>query len=127
MKILFIRNAGRISGSETYNINLFGELVKNASLDLFFLTNLPKFATRVSKLGLMVRVIRWGEEGIGTKKQLFRTLFTLHIIIPRYLSAIRSMEKEKRFDLICLQSMTEKLFLTPVLKNLGYPIIWTEL
>lgn len=116
-----------MSGSETYNINLFSELNENTSLDLFFLTNLPEFAARVSKIGLVTRVIPWGTEGIGTKKQLIRTFFTLPIIIPRYLYAIRSMEKKKRFDLICLQSMTEKLFLTPILKNLGYPIIWTEL
>lgn len=127
MKILFIRNTGRISGSETYNINLFSKLRKNANLDFVFLTNLSNFATRISKMGVLTKRINWGAEGVGTKKRLAVAVFTLPIVIPRYLYAIFSLEKGKRFDLICLQSMTEKLFLTTVLKVMGYSIIWTEL
>jgi glycosyltransferase involved in cell wall biosynthesis len=127
MKILFIRNTDRFSGSETYDINLFSEFIKYPSLDIYFLTNLRSFAKRVSRLGVTVKTIPWGAEGIGTKKQLLVALLRLPVILPRYISIISTLEKKGRFDCICLQSMTEKIFLTPVLKLLGYKIIWTEL
>lgn len=127
MKILFIRNADRFSGSETYDINLFSELIKYPSLNIQFLTNLISLAKRVSQIGVTTKVISWGAEGIGTKKQLLLALIRLPIILPRYISVIHKLEKNGRFDCICLQSMTEKIFLTPLLTMLGYKIIWTEL
>ncbi len=127
MKILFIRNADRFSGSETYDINLFSEFIKYSSLNIYFLTNLRSFAKRATGLGVKTKVIVWGAEGIGTKKQLLIALIKLPIILDRYISIIHKLEKNGRFDCICLQSMTEKIFLTPLLKILGYKIIWTEL
>lgn len=127
MKILFIRNAGRFSGSETYNVNLFQELQRDISLQIYFLTNLQVFAQRVSRLNITTRVISWGEEGVGTKRHLVRTLFKLPVMISRYISVIRQFEQDERFKLICLQSMSEKVFLTPVLKIKGYKVVWTEL
>ncbi len=126
MKILFIRNADRFSGSEKYDINLFSEFIKYPSLNVYFLTNLKFFARRASQLGVTTKVISWGSEGIGTKKQLLLALTKLPIILPRYISIIHKFEKNGRFDLICLQSMTEKIFLTPILKIQGYKILWTE-
>ncbi len=127
MKILFIRNTGRFSGSETYDINLFKEFWRNKAITISFLTNLPALAKRVAKIGFNAQIISWGEEGVGTKRQLVRAFFRLLVTIPRYLSTIRTLEKGKRFEYMCLQSMTEKLFLTPILKIKGYKIIWTEL
>lgn len=127
MKILFIRNAGRFSGSETYDINLFSELAKHKKYKIYFLTNLRGFARRASRLGVAAKIIFWGEEGIGTKKQLLSTLVKLPFVLPRYIYLIHKLEKKGRFDIICLQSMTEKLFLTPLLKVQGYKVIWTEL
>ncbi len=126
MKILFIRNADRFSGSEKYDINLFSEFVKYPSLNINFATNLRIFARQVSHLGVNTRTISWASEGIGTKRQLLIALTRLPIILPRYLSMIHKFEKNERFDLICLQSMTEKIFLTPLLKIQGYKIFWTE-
>lgn len=127
MKTLFIRNAGRFSGSETYDVNLFQELQNDFSLKIYFLTNLRILAKRVSDFNITTRIIPWGEEGVGTKKQLLVTIFKLPISIVCYLSIIRKLEKGDRFDLICLQSMTEKIFLTPVLKAYKYNVVWTEL
>lgn len=126
MKVLFIRNADRFSGSEKYDINLFSEFIKYSSLNVYFLTNLKIFARRASQLGITTKVISWGSEGVGTKKQLILALIRLPIILPRYISTIHKFEKGRRFDLICLQSMTEKIFLTPILKIYGYKILWTE-
>lgn len=126
MKILFIRNADRFSGSEKYDINLFSGLIKCPSLNIHFLTNLKSFARRASRLGVTTKVISWGSEGIGTKKQLLLALIKLPINLLQYITLIHKLEKNVRFDLICLQSMTEKIFLTPILKMLGYKILWTE-
>jgi glycosyltransferase involved in cell wall biosynthesis len=126
MKILFIRNADRFSGSEKYDINLFSEFIKDPSLNIHFLTNLRIFARQASRLGVTAEVISWGSEGVGTKKQLLLALIRLPINLLQYLTLIHKLEKNVRFDLICLQSMTEKIFLTPILKILRYKILWTE-
>lgn len=126
MKILFIRNSDRFSGSEKYDINLFSEFIKYPSLNIHFLTNLRSFARRASRLGVTTKIISWGSEGVGTKKQLLFVLLKLPINLLQYITLIHKLEKNVRFDLICLQSMTEKIFLTPILKILGYKILWTE-
>jgi glycosyltransferase involved in cell wall biosynthesis len=127
MKILFIRNTDRFSGSETYDINLFLEFIRYPSLNIQLLTNLRSFAKRASQTGVTTEVISWGAEGIGTKKQLLVALVRLPVILPMYFSTIYKLEKKERFDLICFQSMTEKIFLTPIFKVLGYKLLWTEL
>lgn len=127
MKVLFIRNADRFSGSETYDINLFSEFIKYPLLNIYFLTNLKSFARRASEVGVTVKIISWGAEGIGTKKQLLLALIKLPIFLLRYILIIHKLEKNEHFDCICLQSMTEKIFLTPLLKILRYKVIWTEL
>ena len=126
MKILFVRTAGKISGAETYNIGLLKELIKHTSVHPVFLTNNNELVTKLERVGVESYYESWLPEEVGTKRQAVKLLPVLPGIIPRYIHCIRRLEVLIKFDAICLQSMTEKLILTPILKKLGYKIVWID-
>lgn len=125
MQILLIRPTQKIAGTERLNINLFQSLSKDQLLRLRLLTNLNLFAHIVNKYN-KVRVESWLPEEVGTKKQLLKILLYAPIFIHRYLYVIHQMERGKRFDVICLQSRTEMIFISPILKKMGYKIVWIQ-
>jgi glycosyltransferase involved in cell wall biosynthesis len=76
--------------------------------------------------GVSSVTIEWAPEEVGTKKQLLKIIFLSPIFIIKYLKMIRQMNLKRSIDIICFESMTEKIFLTPVLCLFGYKIIWIE-
>lgn len=126
MKILFIRVARKISGAETYNAILLERIKTYSSQEIAFLTNVPELTGKVSQFGINAKTISLHVDEIGTKKQLLKAFFLLHWFYYQYFTSIRPMEKGKKFDLICLQSMTEKIFLTGWLKIFRYKVVWIE-
>lgn len=126
MNILSIRICGHISGAEVYNLNLIKKIGTSKVLRITYITNLADFAQRLSNLGIHAVCIPFFSREVGTKKDLLITFFLLPIYIFLYTINIHNLEIEAKFDLICLQSMTEKIFLTPLLKLFGYKILWIE-
>jgi glycosyltransferase involved in cell wall biosynthesis len=126
MRILFVRIADKISGAEVTNINLLREFSKNPLFKFTLLTNLQEFSDRVAEFGITSKRIRLPVPEIGTKRQLLKALFFSPFLISLYLYEIRRLEKGKKFNLICLQSMTEKIFLTIPLCLLKYQIAWYD-
>jgi glycosyltransferase involved in cell wall biosynthesis len=62
----------------------------------------------------------------GTNRELLLSAVWFLPMLILYLVKIKSLERGMRFDTILLESMTEKLFLSPYLKILGYRVIWIE-
>lgn len=114
MKILFIRSTYKFSGAERHNAELLWELKKY--LDVTLLTNLGE----LRREGINVRIENWLPEEVGTKKQLLKILFYAPIFIPRYLPLVKNV------DVICLQSRTEMIFLTPILRFLKKKVVWIQ-
>lgn len=85
-------------------------------LDVTFVTNLKG----LERHGFKVRIEKWLPEEVGTKRQLVKAILCASMFIPRYLALV------KKFDVICLQSRTEMIFLTPVLKLMEYKVIWIQ-
>lgn len=126
MKLLAIRPSRKLSGAETYNITLLGELLKSPNIGVSFLTNLPVLAKKLKERGVSAFSYPWLPEEVGTKRQLLKTILVSPVFIVRYLTTIRALENGKRFDVICLESQTEMIFLTPVLTTFGYKVVWIQ-
>lgn len=120
-----IRIAGMISGAEIYNLNLIKGFKMFSKLKLSYITNNKEFKERIESLNTEAVVLKTIKE-IGTKKDLLKAFLIHPYLITTYIKKIKELEKEEIFDLICLQSMTEKIFLTPFLKILNYKIVWLE-
>jgi len=125
MKVLFIRSSVGFGGAEVYNLNLF-KGVKELGLDwqTSFITNHEFFAERLRKLGVETKLISVSGEEPGTKKSLLRFLFAFPLFLFKYLEVFRSLSED--FDIICLQSGTEKIVLTPFLRLWGKKGVWLE-
>lgn len=126
MKLLVIRTSSKLSGAETYNINLFVELAKHFAVDTTFLTNLPELANKLTQTRIHSVYCEWLPEEVGTKRQLLRTILYAPVFVLQYVQTTNNMENGKSFDVLCLQSRTEMIFLTALLKLLGYKVIWIQ-
>lgn len=123
MKILINRISPRISGAEVYNIYLLKALKKYKDLEIIFSSDNKELNRRIENMGVMVRSINPGINEIGTKKQFLFALFMFPLYLQRYLKFFKELGK---IDLIILESMTEKIFLTPILKLMENKVIWIE-
>ncbi len=121
-----IRITSGVSGAEVYNLNLLSGLRKYKDLDISFITNSREFSDRVRNLGVKSVCLPIPVKEIGTKKDFLKAVSLFPVYLRTYLKGIGNLEKGEKFDLIVLQSMTEKIFLTPILKLKGYNVIWIE-
>lgn len=126
MKILMVRMTDRVSGSEVYNLNLLQGFTSYPDVRISFLTNSKYFLERIKEKKGHAFHFNLNLEEIGTKKNYLKAFLLSPILIYIYLKKIQKLERNGKFDLICLQSMTEKIFLTPLLKLLNYKVIWIE-
>lgn len=118
MRLLIVRSSKNFSGAERYNVELLRELNKN--LNISFLTNLGSLAKELRKNVMAVLLEKWLPEEVGTKKQLLKTLLFLPIFLPKYINVLID------FEVVCLQSRTEMIFLTPILKLFGKKVVWIQ-
>ena len=121
-----VRMTDRVSGAEIYNLNLLQGFAGYPDVDISFLTNSKYFLDRIREKKGKAFFLKSDLEEIGTKKNFLKALINSPIFISSFISNIRKVEKGEKFNLICLQSMTEKIFITPFLKLLNYKIIWIE-
>lgn len=129
MRILIIRATNAIGGSEIYNLNLIKAFHRYYPKDeLFFITTLPDFSKRLRKVKTKVITLSVFKEELGTKKGILRFTKNSFNYFLNYLSVILKLKKEEnnKIDLVCIQSNTEKIFLSPILKILGFSIVWLE-
>lgn len=127
MRILVIRPCNAIGGAEIYNLNLIKGFRKYyPEIELFFITTFPEFARRIKSEGGQAITLPVFSEEVGTKKGLLRLTWNLPKYLFYYLKTILSLNKKKKIDLIWLHSATEKIVLTPLLRILGFKIIWVE-
>lgn len=126
MRILLIRTTNGVSGAETHNISLFGALAKERDIDVHVLTNHEPFLKRLKRNHIPSSFIPFPIKEVGTKKELiFAALWFFPMLFINLLK-VKSLEQKGKFDTMVLESMTEKLFLTPYLKLLGYRVVWIE-
>jgi len=115
MRVLFIRSSERFSGAERYNIELIRKLRMDSSIKTGFLTNQKTFAEM-----LKIPVTPWLPEEVGTKRQLVKTILYIPIFVYKYIVSLQN------YDAACFQSRTEMIFLTPILRILGWRIVWIQ-
>lgn len=115
MKIVFVRSSGKFSGAERYNTLLVPELRKDKALQIDFLTNQPQLAKELN-----VPLTPWLLEEVGTKKQLLKTLLLLLFTLHKYINVLI------HYDVICLQSRSEMIFVTPLLRILNKKVVWIQ-
>lgn len=127
MRVLLIRPARTIGGAEIYNLNLIKGFRRYFSVaQLTFITTLPKFAERIKSVGAKAIFLSVFSEEVGTKRGLLRLAYYLPKYLFFYLTTVLSLRRDEKINLVCLQSMTEKITLTVILKLLGFKVIWIE-
>lgn len=126
MKILIVRITGGFSGAEVYNLNLLKALKKYKDINLTFITNHKIFFNKISELINKSVLLKIPVKEIGTKKDFLKAVIFSPYLVFKYIQTIKGLEREGKFDVVCLQSMTEKIFLTPFLKLLSYKVLWIE-
>lgn len=127
MKILIIRSTGGLSGAERYNLSLIQALKKAyQDIETVFLTDNQKFKQALEQNNTPAYLLKTYTKEIGTKRETLKALLFSPLFCFKYIRIIKKLENGKKFNAICLQSMTEKIFLTPVLKLLAYKVIWIE-
>ncbi|MGB9680869.1 MAG: glycosyltransferase, partial [Minisyncoccia bacterium] len=127
MRILIIRATNAIGGAEIYNLNLIKAFRKYYSEDkLIFITTLPEFSRRIKEEGVKAITLSVFSEEVGTKRGLLRFAKSFPRYFLRYLRTIFVLARREKVDLICIQSATEKIFLTSILKLLGFRVVWLD-
>lgn len=127
MNVLMIKPAGGVSGAEVYNLSLILGLRKTfPEVKLIYITNYLPFAEDLREAGVDTYTLQTGVKEIGTKKDLVRAILLSSYFIFQYFSLLRKLEKQEKIDMVCLQSMTEKILLTPLLALVHCKIIWLE-
>lgn len=127
MKILMIRPCRIIGGAEIYNFNLVEGFKKfYPEVKLFFISTADEFSKRIKNLGGEVIQIPVFNEEVGTKRSLIRLMIHFPSYLFCYLRTILKLRKTEKVNTLCFQSATEKIFLSPLFKVLGFRIIWIE-
>lgn len=126
MKVLIVRIGGKISGAEIYNLNLLKAFKRYKDIKITFVTNLVEFSSRILKLNHRCEVIKPWVLEIGTKKDFLKALLYFPIYIFSFLKVLKKLEKDGKFEIICFQSMTEKIFFTLIMRTLFYKVLWIE-
>ena len=125
MKLLFIRSTRGFSGAEIYTQRLVSALNKHGE-DAQILTNYRNFLIKSKADHIPCSFIFMPIPEIATKKNFLIAIVLFFYMIIVYIAKIKQLEGCKKFDVIILESMTEKLFFSPYLKLLGYRVIWIE-
>lgn len=115
MKVLFVRSSEKFSGAERHNVELIRKLRKDSLIKVGFLTNQKMLADE-----LKVRITPWLLKEVGTKKQLVKAVIYFPVLVYRYLIAF------KGYDVVCFQSRTEMIFLSPLLRIFGRKTVWIQ-
>ena len=123
MKLLINRITDKISGAEIYLINQLSELRKYKNIDVIFLSNNKALNRNIKDLGYKLIEIKTKIPEIATKKQLIASLPKL----PQYFKNYNQIfKKHNDVDIFIFHSMTEKIFLSPILLRQKKKVIWVE-
>lgn len=127
MKILMVRPCRIIGGAEIYNFNLVEGFKKfYPEVELFFISTLEEFSQRIRSSGAEAIQISVFKEEVGTKRSLLRLMVHFPSYLFCYLRTILKLRQTEKVNTLCFQSATEKIFLSPLFKVLGFRIIWIE-
>jgi len=126
MKLLFIRTTGGMSGAEMYNVYLLKALQKVKAVTVHLLTDNLPFLRKLKKERIPSSLVFHPVAEAGTNRELLLSILWFYPVLFIYLYRIKQIEHGVRFDTVVLESMTEKLFLSPYLRLLGYRVIWIE-
>ena len=126
-RILMIRTSSGFSGAENYNLTLAKELFKKKyNIRIEFITDNLKFHKRLIDLKIKSHLLKIQIREVGTKKEFFNAFLISPLLIVNYLKIINQIKNDGQIKTVIFQSMTEKIFLTLVLRFLNYEIIWLE-
>lgn len=123
MKIFINRITNKISGAEMYILNQLEELRKYKDIEILFSSNQKEFISRVRDLDIKTIQIKNTIPEIATKRQLLKAIPKL----PSYFKKYNMLFKQQKdIDVFIFHSMTEKIFLTPMLAMKKKKVIWVE-
>lgn len=125
MKVLFIRSTEGISGAEVYTM-LLASALRKKKVDVQVLTNFWPFHKKIKKEKIPSTFLFMPVPEAGTLGDFPTIILLFPYFVISFMKKIKDMEKGRKFDTIILESMTEKLFLSPYLRFFGYKIIWIE-
>jgi len=126
MRILFVRLTDGLSGSEYYNIYLLKELQKQQDISVHLITNFQPFIQKIQREQIPCSYIHLPIKEIGTGRELLIGFRSFIPFLLSFLHTLRNLESDKKFHAIILESTTEKIFLTLLLKLLHYRVVWIE-
>ncbi len=124
INLLLIKNAPVLGGAEIYNLNLAKELLKKG-VNIYVVTPLNELKKGFEDLGIQTKKMNWGEEASNRYAKLFFIL-TWPFYVLRFFFLLKKFKKEKDINLVFLQSLNEKLIITPIAKKLGISVVWIE-
>jgi len=126
MNIVFIRNSFNVGGAEIYNIYLYTELSQYEDINCLFLSNNHKFINELQSLRAKTKYLNLSLAEVGTKKELLNFILYIPRYYWEYLRVFLQISKSFFINIICFESMTEKLFLSPFFCLIGTKVIWIE-
>jgi len=127
MRILIIHSGSTVGGAEIYNLNLIKAFQKYYPNDeLIFITPNIEFKKRIDATGARAIFLPVFKEELGTKRGILRFLPKALYFFYSYFRTILALSRNGHFDFVLIQSATEKIFLSPPLKILGFKVIWIE-
>lgn len=124
MRYFVIRTTSAISGAEVYTKWLLDGLRTYTGADVELITDHSPFAAAVRADGVPVHRFPLHVPEIGTKRSLVYGLLT-GIPFGLWVTALLLISGRSR-QLVILESMTEKLLLTRLLRHVGYRVVWIE-
>lgn len=126
MRILVTRYPyeSQLSGEEWHTIQLAEKLRKRGHL-VFFSGSCKILSKQLKDRGFEV-VESWGGLSPVSKKALCIFPFTAGFVFFNFLRLLLFFKYKKKIDIIYMQSLNEKLLMTPLALLLGLKVLWVE-
>lgn len=126
MQILITRfpYESQLSGEEWHTIRLASELKKRKH-KIFFAGSCDILHSELKKRGFISKKI-WGGTSVVSKKAIIKFFFTAPFIFINFALKLYSLKKKHNINVVYMQSLNEKLLMTPLALILKMNVIWVE-
>ena len=123
--IVITRASTKVSGAEIYNIHLLPYIVKRSKISISVISNNKEFVKKLQSVGIRSKKAVLLNE-VGTKRELLKVMFLAPLLIPISILGIHSYLRKGQKNIVVMESMSEKIFLTSILKLFKVKVIWLE-
>ncbi|MEI6222285.1 MAG: glycosyltransferase family 4 protein [bacterium] len=121
--LLFFLHAPYIGGVERFSLHVLPFLNKNNDLEVY--CSLPSLATTLTKSSIKTHRLSMGKK-IGGKKSFLLFLVTSPIFALQYFFVLLKHRSTHKKPIVIVQTLNEKLLISPISKLLGYKILWID-